>query len=299
MCHVLSCAAVAADGFKNNRYSLEGWAINNQSVALLSPLANASQYLEGKSYPTSNLVIPSMYGCIELLHADAPVRQPWDSKLLQPNDMRPEVMDGRLDLYNDLVRRWKTELPSELKRFYFIATICDPRQKGLAFPGVTEAERLAAHEWFQAEFTSLWGGPAPEAAPAAAAPAPAPTPAPTPPPSLGSFMDFMASVSHLQTPELPQALVPVVKSEAERYLELPAAPMKTDPLEWWAENEIDFPALSIMARQYLGIPATSASAERLFSIAGRAFDDLRQHMKEQMLEMLMWARINREKRQKA
>ena len=113
MCHVLSCAAVAADGFKNNRYSLEDWSINNQSVALLSPLANASQYLEGKSYPTSNLVIPSMYGCIELLHADAPVRQPWDSKLLQPNDMRPEVMDGRLDLYNDLVRRWKTELPSE------------------------------------------------------------------------------------------------------------------------------------------------------------------------------------------
>ena len=61
MCHVLSCAAVAADGFKNNRYSLEDWSINNQSVALLSPLANASQYLEGKSYPTSNLVIPSMH----------------------------------------------------------------------------------------------------------------------------------------------------------------------------------------------------------------------------------------------
>ena len=34
------------------------------------------------------------------------------------------------------------------------------------------------------------------------------------------------------------------------------------------------------------------------SIAGRAFDDLRQHMKEEMLEMLMWAHINRENRQK-
>jgi hypothetical protein len=54
-----------------------------------------------------------------------------------------------------------------------------------------------------------------------------------------------------------------------------------------------------MARQYLGVPATSASAERLFSIAGRSshiYDDLRQAMKEQMLEMLMWARINSEKR---
>ena len=89
-----------------------------------------------------------------------------------------------------------------------------------------------------------------------------------------------------------------VKSEAHRYLELPAAPMNTDPLEWWAANEINFPALSVMARQYLGVPATSASAERLFSLAGRAFDDLRQRMKEEMLEILMWARINKEKRQR-
>jgi hypothetical protein len=114
--------------------------------------------------------------------------------------------------------------------------------------------------------------------------------------SLGSFVDFMASVAHLQAPVPAQ--VSRVKSEAHRYLELPAAPMNTDPLEWWAANEINFPALSVMARQYLGVPATSASAERLFSLAGRAFDDLRQCMKEEMLEILMWARINKEKRQR-
>ena len=66
---------------------------------------------------------------------------------------------------------------------------------------------------------------------------------------------------------------------------------------WWAENEKVFPQLSRMARQYLGCPATSASAERLFSIAGRVYDDLRQGMDESMLELLMWARINRETRQ--
>ena len=70
--------------------------------------------------------------------------------------------------------------------------------------------------------------------------------------------------------------------------------MKTDLLEWWAENEINFPALSVMARQYLGVPATSASAARLFS--PDAFDDMCQGMKEEMLEMLMWARANRETR---
>jgi hypothetical protein len=52
-------------------------------------------------------------------------------------------------------------------------------------------------------------------------------------------------------------------------------------------NEINFPALSVMARQYLDVPATSASAERLFSLAGCAFDDMHQRMKEEMLEILM------------
>ena len=50
--------------------------------------------------------------------------------------------------------------------------------------------------------------------------------------------------------------------------------------------------------KYNSVPATSASAERLFSLAGRAVDDLRQSMKEEMLEILMWARINKEKRQR-
>ena len=296
--------AKVAEGFKNNRLSLEDWNINNQSVALLTPLANASQYLEGKNYATSNLVIPSMYGCIELLHPNAAVRQPWDGKLLQPKDLRSEVTEGRQVLYDDMVRRWKTEISTELRRFYLIATICDPRQQGLTFPGVSQEERLEAHEWFEAEYDSLWNTSAPEEpsvpalAPAASAslPVPALTPAASASASLGSFVDFMASVAHLQAPVAAQ--VSRVKSEAHRYLELPAAPMNTDPLEWWAANEINFPALSVMARQYLGVPATSASAERLFSLAGRAFDDLRQCMKEEMLEILMWARINKEKRQR-
>ena len=296
--------AKVAEGFKNNRLSLEDWNINNQSVALLTPLANASQYLEGKNYATSNLVIPSMYGCIELLHPNAAVRQPWDGKLLKPKDLRPEVTEGRQVLYDDMVRRWKTEISTELRRFYLIATICDPRQHGLTFPGVSQEERLEAHEWFEAEYDSLWNTSAPEEpsvpalAPAASAslPVPALAPAASASASLGSFVDFMASVAHLQAPVAAQ--VSRVKSEAHRYLELPAAPMNTDPLEWWAANEINFPALSVMARQYLGVPATSASAERLFSLAGRAFDDLRQCMKEEMLEILMWARINKEKRQR-
>ena len=73
----------AADGFRNNRLSLEDWEVTNQSVALLQPLAAASQFLEGKNYPTSNQVLPSMYQycqcisrfycpCISIVHVSQP-----------------------------------------------------------------------------------------------------------------------------------------------------------------------------------------------------------------------------------
>jgi hypothetical protein len=75
-----------------------------------------------------------MYGCIELLHPNEAVRKPWDCKLMHPKDLQPEVTDGRQVLYDDMVQCWKTKISTELKRFYFIATICDPRQKGLTFP---------------------------------------------------------------------------------------------------------------------------------------------------------------------
>jgi hypothetical protein len=151
-----------------------------------------------------------MYGCIELLHPDAAVRQPWDCKLLQPKDLRPEVTDGRQVLYDDMVRRWKTEISTELKRFYFIATICDPRQKGLTFPGVSQEERLEAHEWFDAEYDSVWNTSAPEEslmpalAPSVSASLPVPALAPAASASLGSFVDFMASIAHLQAPVAAQ-----------------------------------------------------------------------------------------------
>ncbi len=97
-------------------------------------------------------------------------------------------------------------------------------------------------EWFEAEYDSLWNTSAPEEppvpalAPAASASLPVPALAPAASVSalLGSLVDFMASVAHLQAPVAAQ--VSRVKSEAQRYLELPAAPMNTDPLEWWGQT---------------------------------------------------------------
>jgi hypothetical protein len=48
-----------------------------------------------------------------------------------------------------------------------------------------------------------------------------------------------------------------------------------------------------MAAQYLGCPASSATVERFFSLAGTLFDKSTANMKETTLEDRMWAKINR------
>ena len=66
------------------------------------------------------------------------------------------------------------------------------------------------------------------------------------------------------------------------------------PLDWWARNEHRFPHLALMTRQYLGCPASSSSAERVFSLAGHLFSDLRQSMHDGTLEERIWAKHNRD-----
>ena len=43
---------------------------------------------------------------------------------------------------------------------------------------------------------------------------------------------------------------------------------KNNPLKWWKDHQTAYPILSKLARKVLCIPATSAPAERLFSVTG-------------------------------
>ncbi|GES93085.1 zinc finger BED domain-containing protein RICESLEEPER 2-like [Rhizophagus clarus] len=53
-------------------------------------------------------------------------------------------------------------------------------------------------------------------------------------------------------------------SEFDRYLKADRAQALCDILNWWKRHEEEYPNLSNMARDYLGIPATSAPSERIF-----------------------------------
>jgi hypothetical protein len=76
----------------------------------------------------------------------------------------------------------------------------------------------------------------------------------------------------LDSPEKPAATrrsrAPVYSAELSDYMLCGGCSMLQNPLEWWKFNEKLYPHLAQLAKEYLAIPASSATVERLFSRAG-------------------------------
>jgi hypothetical protein len=66
-----------------------------------------------------------------------------------------------------------------------------------------------------------------------------------------------------------------VEAELNDYTRVYQVPLDTDPLMWWKKHSQEFPRLVRMVRQYLTVPATSESPERLFSSVGLVKSDFR------------------------
>ncbi|XP_050961369.1 uncharacterized protein LOC127162617 [Labeo rohita] len=56
-----------------------------------------------------------------------------------------------------------------------------------------------------------------------------------------------------------------IANELLSYLKSVCLESEADPLQWWQEHEVAYPALSTLARKYLCVPATSSPSERIFS----------------------------------
>lgn len=65
-------------------------------------------------------------------------------------------------------------------------------------------------------------------------------------------------------------------------------------LQWWKKNEISYPGLSVLAKKYLAIPASSVPAERVFSLAGHLVNKKRAHLNPSNIDNIIFMNKNME-----
>ena len=63
-------------------------------------------------------------------------------------------------------------------------------------------------------------------------------------------------------------------------------------LNFWKQNETRWPLLAKIAQKVLGVPASSAEVERMFSWSGHIFSNKRRKMKPKTFEALVFCKLN-------
>ena len=94
--------------------------------------------------------------------------------------------------------------------------------------------------------------------------------------------------------ETVEPTVDLIKHEVSRYLGSGISIKDKDLsiLEWWKKNELFFPRLSILAKKYLCIPASSTPSERIFSLCGTLVSKKRSRLSPSKVGLLVFLNKN-------
>ena len=72
----------------------------------------------------------------------------------------------------------------------------------------------------------------------------------------------------------------------------PSLDIDESPLTWWKQEAIRIPLLSIVARKYLSVCATSVPSERVFSVGGNVVSSKRGALKPDKVNQLIFLASN-------
>jgi hypothetical protein len=75
--------------------------------------------------------------------------------------------------------------------------------------------------------------------------------------------------------------------EVSKYLGIHCADQSVNILSWWRENEVTYPLLAKVARDYLSSSATGVASERTFSIGGLTISKTRARLHPQTVRELL------------
>ena len=300
-----------------NKLSFVDWDHIEEGTACLMEAAFGSQLLEGDLYPTSSLVIPTVFRLMasssknhDVYFANRDEDEFNDAEtnpvMAKHGDLQPKIQEAREQLHERLISRFDSDLPMPVKKFWFVAAMLDPRFKKLSFDGdnlMRPAMRRDAVKWLTEEYNAHFKGKA-YTAPADNSQ----TATATETPQNGAHVKRQkVSSASFFAPRGPRNEVAATPTTTETmdaesphldelavYLSLPQITNDSEwaGLKWWEAHAAKFPNLSVMARQYLGCPASSATVERLFSKVGIAFSEKRQRAKSNTLADIIFTNAN-------
>lgn len=310
-------ARKAGDVYRNHQMGLTDWRVNMESVAVLQPLADWTQLLQGTTYPTLPLLLPTLYNLIDGMKDGAPLLMAFQDERpysLPHTEITECVLTARRAMHADMVTRWITTLSPDVKRLMAIASQLHPLFKAYTF-----AEKILPNEksWALRELRTEWRT----------------NWKPRPRPAAGNSstsaeliheadtvnFDTSSTTAAKSSPVYTKkrkvslgALLTAVMPSANTEQESSKAPPRNDVdeledylqsnedivdpevdiLAWWKAKESAWPFLSKMVKQYLAAPASSAGVERVFSAAGRMHGDLSKAVKDCTLQHSLFAAYN-------
>ncbi|XP_024961377.1 uncharacterized protein LOC112501867 isoform X2 [Cynara cardunculus var. scolymus] len=102
----------------------------------------------------------------------------------------------------------------------------------------------------------------------------------------GSNVSFAEEIARKRR----RASMGTATDELTQYLSEPPAPIPTDVLEWWKVNSTRYPRLSVMARDFLAVQATSVAPEDLFCSKGDEVERQKQLLPVSSMQAILCVR---------
>ncbi|CAL4066508.1 unnamed protein product, partial [Meganyctiphanes norvegica] len=109
--------------------------------------------------------------------------------------------------------------------------------------------------------------------------------------SMDSILTFFSPILKKQPQNIRTVNDTETELELQRYFREPCANMECDPIQWWKARTGSYPNLSLTAKHYLCIPATTVPSKEVFSTAGHIVNK-RTRLSQENVDMLLFLNKN-------
>ena len=261
------------------------WSLMEGTCKVLVTIKGICDTLEGSKYPTVALLLPLVDTLGSILQGMRPT-------ILDVGPLPAEVQQLCSALHSNIDTRSASFAPE----WVCASVMLDLRLRNKMIvceemKNMSEASLRSLYHSFDAKkvFGTLEpddNGVVPNQQPAynpAAAAAAAPAPAPAAP--------VHKNITDLINCEL--VCNSATQSEIEKFLSIQKGlPYDNDPLSWWKEHQHEYPKISMMARVFLSVPASTAASERVFSYGSITLQQRRHSLHIDRVAALMWMMKN-------